>query len=80
MVRWGFELAPAKAGGDESGGGTSTSTEVTQSWEVLPAYVTGFAEEEDPGMTLEQRLDLMQIFALQGMPETLANIKAEAEA
>jgi hypothetical protein len=79
MVRWGFELAPAKAGGDGSSSGRATSTEVTQSWEVLPAYEIGFGEEEDPGMTLEQRLDLMQVFALQGMPETLANIKAEAE-
>jgi hypothetical protein len=76
MVRWGFELAPTPG---SAGSGDGSSTEVTQSWEVLPAYVTGFAEEEEPGMTLEQRLDLMQVFALQGMPETLANIKAEAE-
>jgi hypothetical protein len=79
MVRWGFELVPS-TGGDGSGSGGGARTEVTQSWEVLPAYETGFAEEEDPGMTLEQRLDLMKVFALQGMPETLANIKAEAEA
>lgn len=69
MVRWGFELSPGDAGG----------TVVTQTWQVLPAYADGFAEEEDPGMTLEQRLDLMRALALQGMPETLANVKEEAE-
>lgn len=73
MVRWGFVLAPA-ADGD-----TGSGSEVTQTWEVLPGYVPGFAEEESPGMTLEQRLDLMKALALQGMPETLANVKAEAE-
>ena len=41
VVRWGFRFRPI----DES------STEVTQTWDVLPGYVDGFAEEEDPGMT-----------------------------
>jgi hypothetical protein len=31
-------------------------------------------------MTLEQRLGLMQKLALSGMPETLARLKAAAEA
>ena len=53
MVRWGFVLEPASGGG----------TEVTQSWEVLPAYADGFATEEDPGMTLDQRLDFMKAMA-----------------
>ena len=69
MVRWGFVLEPD---GDER-------TQITQTWEVLPAYADGFAEEEDPGMTLEQRLDFMKAMAESGMPATLAAIKADAE-
>ena len=69
MVRWGFLLQPARDGG----------TEVTQTWDVLPGYVDGFAEEENPGMTLEQRLDLMKALAERGMPETLAGLKRDAE-
>jgi uncharacterized protein YndB with AHSA1/START domain len=69
MVRWGFVLEPAAEGG----------TEVTQTWEVLPAYADGFADEENPGMTLEQRLDFMKAMAERGMPETLANLKRDAE-
>jgi hypothetical protein len=68
MVRWGFTFRPIADG-----------TEVTQTWEVLPTYEASFAEEADPGMTLEQRLDLMQDLARSGMPETLANIKLAAE-
>lgn len=68
MVRWGFQLRPVDVG-----------TELTQTWEVLPGYADGFAEEDEPGMTLEQRLDLMHGFAESGMPETLANIKRAAE-
>lgn len=69
MVRWGFLLQPAAGGG----------TEVTQTWEVLPAYADGFATEENPGMTLKQRLDLMKAFAESGMPKTLAALKQDAE-
>jgi hypothetical protein len=69
MVRWGFVLEPRSGG----------ATEVTQTWEVLPAYADGFATEESPGMTLEQRLDFMKAMALRGMPETLANLKRDAE-
>jgi uncharacterized protein YndB with AHSA1/START domain len=69
MVRWGFVLEPSSGGG----------TEVTQTWEVLPGYADGFATEEDPGMTLEQRLDFMKAMAETGMPETLANLKRDAE-
>jgi hypothetical protein len=68
MVRWGFLLEPAPGG-----------TVVTQTWEVLPAYADGFATEENPGMTLEQRLDLMRVLAERGMPETLAALKRDAE-
>ena len=69
LVRWGFTLQR-----DESGG-----TEVTQSWEVLPAYADGFAAEGDAAGDLAQRLDGMKAMAETGMPETLANLKAEAE-
>jgi polyketide cyclase/dehydrase/lipid transport protein len=69
MVRWGFLLEPV----------SPRSIKVTQTWEVLPGYADGFAEEEDPGMTLVQRLDLMKGFAESGMPETLAALKQDAE-
>jgi hypothetical protein len=69
IVRWGFTFRP-----------TAEGTEVTQTWEVLPRYGDAFAEEDDPGMTLQQRLDLMRDLAHSGMPETLANIKRAAEA
>lgn len=69
MVRWGFVLEPTPDGG----------TEVTQTWEVLPGYADGFAEEDDPRMTLEQRLDFMKAMAESGMPETLARLKEDAE-
>jgi len=69
MVRWGFVLERAPGG----------ATEVTQTWEVLPAYADGFAAEEDPRMTLEQRLDFMKAMAETGMPETLAAVKRDAE-
>ena len=49
----GFVLEPVSGGG----------TEVTQTWEVLPAYADGFAAEESPGMTLGQRLDFMKAMA-----------------
>ena len=69
MVRWGYTFRP-----------TADGTEVTQTWEVLPDYEAAFAAEDDPGMTLEQRLDLMGDLARSGMPETLANLKQAAEA
>jgi hypothetical protein len=69
MVRWCFTFRP-----------TDDGTEVTETWEVLPTYEDSFAEEVDPGMTLEQRLDLMQDMARAGMPETVANLKDVAEA
>jgi hypothetical protein len=69
MVQWGFLLEPTPDGG----------TELTQTWDVLAGYADGFAEEEDPGMTLEQRLDFMKAMAESGMPETLENVKRDAE-
>jgi uncharacterized protein YndB with AHSA1/START domain len=69
LVRWGFALSPTGSGG----------TEVTQTWEVLPSYAEGFAAEGDAAGDLAQRLDGMKGMAQTGMPETLANLKAEAE-
>ena len=69
LVRWGFTLRAAESGG----------TEVTQTWEVLPAYAAGFAQEGDAAGDFAQRLDGMKGMAEVGMPETLANLKAEVE-
>ena len=67
MVRWGFRFEPLDDG----------TTEVVQSWEVLPAYPEGLGVDDD-GAT--QVLDMMKGAALQGMPETLAALKQDAEA
>jgi len=69
LVRWGFTLRPAPSGG----------TEVTQTWEVLPAYAAGFAQEGDAAGDLARRLDGLKTMAEAGMPETLASLKSEAE-
>ncbi len=66
MVRWGFRFTPADAGG----------TEVTQSWEVLPTYAEGLGVDEESAVGV---LDMMRDLALQGMPDTLAALKADAE-
>ena len=52
-------------------------TEVTQLWEVLPAYPEGLGGDEDRAT---QVLDMMNQLAVQGMPETLAALKQDAEA
>jgi uncharacterized membrane protein len=67
MVRWGFRFAPAG----------NSSTEVTQTWEVLPDYPEGLGTDEDGA---RQVLDMMKGFAVEGMPETLAALKRDAEA
>lgn len=69
LVRWGFTLRAADSGG----------TEVTQTWEVLPTYADGFAAEGDAAGDLTQRLVGMKAMAETGMPETLTNLKTEAE-
>ena len=66
MVRWGFSFRPADGG-----------TEVTQTWEVLPDYGDGLGLDEAGTVAV---LDMMKGAALQGMPETLAALKADAEA
>lgn len=67
MVRWGFVFDPAASGG----------TEVIQTWEVLPGYADGLGIDEDSAVSV---LDMMKDAALQGMPQTLAALKAGAEA
>jgi hypothetical protein len=67
MVRWGFELRPDADG----------ATEVTQTWEVLPDYPDGLGLDEDGTRAV---LDMMRGAALEGMPHTLAALKADAEA
>ena len=66
MVRWGFRFEPVAGGG----------TEVTQTWEVLPAYAEGLGADEASAVGV---LDMMQTAALEGMPETLRALKADAE-
>ena len=66
MVRWGF-LFETIAGG---------STEVTQTWEVLPDYADGLGVDDESAVGV---LKMMKNAALEGMPQTLAALKADAE-
>ena len=67
MVRWGFQLQATEDGG----------TLVTQTWQVLPDYGSGLGVDEDGVRAV---LDMMRDAALEGMPQTLAALKADAEA
>jgi uncharacterized membrane protein len=66
MVRWGFRF---RALGDDT-------TEVVQSWEVLPGYPEGLGVDDAGARGV---LDMMKGAALEGMPETLAALKRDAE-
>jgi len=66
MVRWGFQFRPL----DDS------RTEVTETWEVLPTYPEGLGLDDD---SATQVLDMMKGLALEGIPNTLAALKADAE-
>ena len=66
MVRWGFELEPLDP----------ARTRVTQTWAVLPEYAQGLGVDEESATGV---LDMMRDMALEGMPQTLAALKAEAE-
>lgn len=68
MVRWGFTFSPADGG-----------TQVTQTWEVLPDYERGFADEGPEAGSLADRLDMMQHMAIGGMRTTLEHLKAHVE-
>jgi hypothetical protein len=67
MVRWAFTFRPAADGG----------TDVVQTWQVLPDYADGLGVDETDAIPV---LDMMRDAALQGMPQTLAALKASAEA
>lgn len=66
MVRWGFRFRALDGG----------STEVTQTWEVLPTYAEGLGVDEESAIGV---IEMMRDMALPGMPETLAALKADAE-
>ncbi|MHB1712406.1 MAG: SRPBCC family protein [Acidimicrobiales bacterium] len=65
-IRWGYAFAPVEGG-----------TEVTESWEFLPAGVARFEERfgDDAPVQIADRIEA----AHQGIPTTLAAIKVVAE-
>ena len=67
LVRWGYELEPADDG-----------TKVTETWQVLPAY-PDFVRGDDPNIDVKARIDGMQQMAIDGIRDTLANLKKVAE-
>ncbi len=67
MVRWGFRFDSVE----------SNSTHVTQTWEVLPDYADGLGLDEASAVSV---LEIMKGAALEGMPQTLAALKTDAEA
>jgi hypothetical protein len=67
LVRWSYTFAPVGDG-----------TEVTESWEVLPAYAD-FMGRVAPGMDVVAYLDGVKPATQEGMRATLANLKAGAE-
>jgi hypothetical protein len=69
MVRWGYTLRPV----------TPTTTELIESWEVLPTYADGFFAVNGPGQAaLEERLAMMKGLAESSMPATLEMLGAAA--
>lgn len=69
-VRWGFVLEPA--------GETGQSTLLTQVWNFLPRGIAGFHDRF--GETAEAEIAIRIDEATSGIPQTLAAIKASAEA
>jgi hypothetical protein len=67
LVRWGYTFEPEGEG-----------TKVTESWQVLPAYVD-FVRSGDPNVDVKARLDGMAQMARDGIAHTLANLKQVAE-
>jgi hypothetical protein len=67
LVRWGYVFEPMPGG-----------TNVTESWEILPDFPPYFAERfgDEAEAQLAERFEA----ARQGIPATLAAIKASAEA
>ena len=70
------KVASRWSAGASSSGLSRGGTEVTQTWEVLPAYADGLGVDEAGAVAV---LDMMKDAALQGMPETLDALKADAE-
>src|SRR4029079_6738200 len=68
LVRWTYTFAP-------NGGGT----DVTETWQVLDSFET-FISQAAPGMDVVAYLDGIVEPPSQGMAETLAKLKASAEA
>ena len=68
LVRWSYRFAPAGDG-----------CEVTEVWEVLPTY-PDFIAKLVPNMTPAEYLDGVLPTTQAGMAETLAKLKAVAEA
>lgn len=68
LVRWGFIFEPSDEG-----------TVVTESWQVLPAY-PDHVRGGDPSVDVAARIDGMAQMARDGIAETLARLRAVAEA
>jgi len=67
LVQWSYRLEPD---GD--------ATNVTESWQVLPAY-PDFVTARDPTGDVKARIEVMAKAARDGIPQTLANLKRIAE-
>lgn len=67
LVRWGYTFEEVADG-----------TEVTESWQVLPAY-PGFVSGGDESFDIKGRIDGMAQMAREGITTTLANLKRIAE-
>lgn len=67
LVRWGYTFTPAEGG-----------TELTESWEFLPAGISFFHERF--GDEAQAQIDTRAKLAQSGIPETIAAIKRAAEA
>jgi hypothetical protein len=67
LVQWGFTLDPE-----------GSSTKVTESWQVLPAY-PDFVGGRNPDMDVAARIEGMAKMARDGIADTLASLKQVAE-
>lgn len=77
LVRWGYTFAPV-AQGTDARGSQSPSTELTESWEFRPEGIAMF--EKRYGADAQAQIADRTRAAHEGIPVTLAAIKAIAEA
>jgi Polyketide cyclase / dehydrase and lipid transport len=79
-VHWGFTLEPAEGpeGSSEAAGKTSQRTRLTQNWRFLAKGIAGFHERF--GDRADTEIAIRSEAAKSGIPQTLAAIKASAEA